>query len=153
MAFTKISESAKNIISSLPDQPTLAAAQLKAKFDEGVGDVVDYINNTLTEELDDKIPTLNPSVALATDASGNIAASSVSSTELSYLGGVTGPIQSQLNGKGSAGTISANMVLVSDGNGNIVSSSVPSANLRNITYGTADPTGGNEGDIYLKVVQ
>lgn len=36
-----------NIISSLPDKPTLSPEDLKKKFDEGSKKIKDFINNTL----------------------------------------------------------------------------------------------------------
>lgn len=36
-----------NIIQNLPDQPALSARELKAKFDEAVGIIKNYINNTV----------------------------------------------------------------------------------------------------------
>lgn len=55
MALTKLTTSLA-IIAALDDEPSLTAAQLKAKFDEAGGLIKDYINDTLTEEIDDAIP-------------------------------------------------------------------------------------------------
>ncbi|MBR6312805.1 MAG: hypothetical protein IKR51_07505 [Oscillospiraceae bacterium] len=45
-----------DIIAALDDEPNdvggLTAAQLKAKFDQGAKTLADYINDTLTEELE-----------------------------------------------------------------------------------------------------
>lgn len=60
--------------------------------------------------------------ALVSNSNGKVAASSVSSTELGYVGGVTSPIQTQLNGKlgTNANAVSATSA-TQDGNGrNIV---------------------------------
>lgn len=57
--------------------------------------------------------------ALVSDASGKVAASEVTSTELGYLDGVTSNIQTQLNGKQNI--ITANGFLKGDGSGNITS--------------------------------
>ena len=51
--------------------------------------------------------TLTASSAMVTDGSGKVAVSSVSATELDYLDGVTGAIQTQLNSKG-AGDVTLN---------------------------------------------
>ena len=42
-----------NIISSLPDQPTITSTQLKAKFDEASTKIKNYINNTLIDGITD----------------------------------------------------------------------------------------------------
>lgn len=36
-----------NVIQNLPDQPTLSARELKAKFDEAVGIIKEYLNNVV----------------------------------------------------------------------------------------------------------
>ena len=46
-----------------------------------------------------KLSNINPSAALVSDANRVISSSSVTSTELGYLSGVTSAIQTQLNGK------------------------------------------------------
>ncbi len=46
MSIPKLNENL-NIVSSLPNKPTLDADSLKAKFDEGSNKIKDYINNTL----------------------------------------------------------------------------------------------------------
>lgn len=55
MAFTKVTKD-MGIISALADKPNdvggLTAAQLKAKFDEAGAALKDYLNNTLTAELE-----------------------------------------------------------------------------------------------------
>lgn len=42
-----------NIISTLPDQPTLTSSELKAKFDEGAGKIKNYINSILLSGIED----------------------------------------------------------------------------------------------------
>ncbi len=51
MSLTKCTAAVDNV-SSLPDKPALTAAQLKAKFDKTGSDIKNYLNNTLTDELD-----------------------------------------------------------------------------------------------------
>ncbi len=77
--------------------------------------------------------------ALATDASLNIVSSSVTSTELGYLSGVTSAIQTQLGGK--LGTSNAAVSTATAG----------SAVVRNITLSTATPgtANGQDGDVWL----
>ena len=77
--------------------------------------------------------------ALATDSSGNAVTSSVTSTELSYVSGVTSAIQTQLNGR------------VSATNGSVTTAAVGSTVVRNIILGTAVPgtAVGMDGDVFL----
>lgn len=82
---------------------------------------------------------LTASRALASDASGKVAVSSVTTTELGYLSGVTSALQTQLNSKqatitGAASTVvssdlTASRVLASDGSGKIAASSITSTEL------------------------
>jgi hypothetical protein len=51
MAFTKVTDATNNI-ASLANKPVEAPATLKQKFDQIGEDLKDYINNTLTEELE-----------------------------------------------------------------------------------------------------
>jgi hypothetical protein len=76
--------------------------------------------------------------ALATDASGNAVTSSVTSTELGYVSGVTSAIQTQINGR------------VSQTNGVVTTATAGSAVVRNITLSTAVPSGGSDGDVWLQ---
>src|SRR6056300_63535 len=82
---------------------------------------------------------LTASRALASDGSGKVAVSAVTSTELGYLDGVTSAIQTQLNAKqatitGAATTIddtnlTASRALVSDGSGKVAVSAVTSTEI------------------------
>ena len=82
---------------------------------------------------------LAASKILASDASGKIVASSVTTSELGYLSGLTGNIQDQLNAKqatitGAASTVTssnltANKLLVSDANGKIATSSASATEI------------------------
>jgi len=77
--------------------------------------------------------------ALATDASGNAVTSSVTSTELGYVSGVTSAIQTQINGR------------VAATNGSVTTAAVGSTVVRNIILGTAVPgtAVGMDGDVFL----
>lgn len=82
---------------------------------------------------------LTASKAMVSDASGKVAASTVTSTELGYVSGVTSGIQSQINSKqatltGAATSIaSANLVaskaLVSDVSGKVAASTITATEL------------------------
>jgi hypothetical protein len=59
-------------------------------------------------------------------------------TELNYTDGVTSGIQAQLDSK------------VSKTNGTVTTADTSSTVVRNITLSTSDPTGGIDGDVWLK---
>lgn len=59
MSISRLNENL-NIISSLPDKPTLEVADLKAKFDESSNIIKTYINNTLIPDIESgEIPLTN----------------------------------------------------------------------------------------------
>ena len=64
--------------------------------------------------------------------------SGVSDTEIGYLDGVTSAIQTQLNDR------------VSRTNGTVTTAVVNQTVVRNITLSTGDPSGGTDGDVWLK---
>lgn len=70
--------------------------------------------HTVSTSQMDAISVLTAQRALVSNSSGNIAASSVTSTELGYVSGVTSAIQTQLNGKQA--TITATAPLSKVGN-------------------------------------
>lgn len=51
MSLSKLTDNL-NIVSGLENQPTITAAELKAKFDEAAGLIKTYLNSVLTEEID-----------------------------------------------------------------------------------------------------
>ncbi len=79
-------------------------------------------------------PTITGTAVLPADTS----IGSVSSTELSYLDGVTSAIQTQINGR------------VSQTNGLVTTAAVGSVVVRNIAISTATPSGGSDGDVWLQ---
>ena len=83
-------------------------------------------------------PKVTASRALASNADGYVSATSVTSTELGYVSGVTSAIQTQLNGK------------VDEVNGAVTTADTSSTVVRNITLSTSDPSGGMDGDVWLK---
>ena len=76
--------------------------------------------------------------ALVSDSSGKVSVSAITATELGYLDDVTSNVQTQLNG------------LVSRTNGTVTTASTSSTVVRNITLSTGDPSGGTDGDVWLK---
>lgn len=100
--------------------------------------------------------------ALVSDASGKVAVSNVSSTELGYLSGVTSAVQTQINGKqasvtGAATTITstnltANRAVVSSGSGKVSVSTVTSTELgylSGVTSAVQTQLNGKQGSITI----
>lgn len=113
MALTKLTTNLNNI-QALHDKPNtadgLTADQLKAKFDKAGNDIKTYINETLTEEIDD------------------LTSDNYSKSE----------IDNMFNGLSST---YYNKTQID----NTVATLQPK-----ITYGTGTPSGGSNGDIYIK---
>lgn len=117
-------------------------------------------NSAVTAGLNGKEPTITGAAttittnnlaaarAVITDANGKVAASTVTSTELGYIHGVTSAVQTQLNGKeptitGAATTITgsnltASRVVISNGSGKIDVSSTTSTELGYVHGVTSD---------------
>lgn len=78
-------------------------------------------------------------------------------TELNYTDGVTSAIQTQLDGKAAAShTHTSSQItdlttnVVSRTDGTVSTASTGATVVRNITLSTSDPTGGADGDVWLK---
>jgi hypothetical protein len=82
--------------------------------------------------------TFTASRAIVSDGSGNLTASAVTATELGHVSGVTSAVQTQLNAK--VGTV----------DGTVTTANTSSTVVRNITLSTSDPTGGTDGQVWLK---
>lgn len=95
-----------------------------------------------------KLATITASRAIVTDANGFLTASSVTSTELGYVSGVTSPIQTQLNSKqatitGAATTITssnltASRALIANSSGKVAVSSVTDTQLGYLSTTTSN---------------
>lgn len=68
MALTKLTDNL-NVIQSLADKPTETASELKEAFDTAGNAIKDYINDTLTTEVDSALSSVNS--ALDTKASSS----------------------------------------------------------------------------------
>lgn len=61
MSLTKLTENL-NIIQALPDKPTIPATELKQQFDSSGNKIKTYINETLTEDLDTTLASMNTTI-------------------------------------------------------------------------------------------
>ena len=135
---------------------TTVTSSIATKQDkvEGVSDTeigyLDGVTSAIQTQINTKQATLTgaattiasdnltASRALASDGSGKVAASSATSAELAHLSGVTSAIQTQIDSR------------ISRTNGTVTAASTSSTVVRNITLSTADPSGGIDGDVWLK---
>lgn len=62
MSLTKLEENL-SIIENLPDAPTMESNELKQKFDEGPIKIKDYINKTLTVEIDNIVTQIKKDIS------------------------------------------------------------------------------------------
>lgn len=62
MSLTKLEENL-SIIENLPDAPTMESNELKQKFDEGSRKIKDYINETLTVEIDSIVTQIKKDIS------------------------------------------------------------------------------------------
>ncbi|HEY5590367.1 MAG TPA: hypothetical protein VIK55_05055 [Paludibacter sp.] len=101
------------------------------------GTVCGFVSSTITN-----LPYLTPSKVLISNVDGELAVSSVTSTEVGYLSGVSSALQPQLNSKqttingGASSIVSSNLsaskALVSDASGKVAVSSVSATELATI---------------------
>ncbi len=113
MALTKLTVSVDNV-QALTDRPNsnegLTADQLKAAFDQAGEDIKEYINDTLTDELDTTIASIvagtgltNGSVTNDKVAAGidpvKLADGSVNATEFQFINSLTSNAQTQIDAK------------------------------------------------------
>ena len=139
------------LAAALGDDPNFATTitnQIARKAD--ASDLDNYATKTaLTSGLAGKANTshthtvaeingLSQNKLMVSDANGHPSVLSVTSTEASYLSGVTSNIQTQLNGKAASGHshkamqisgLAEHMALISDGSGVITSSAITSTEL------------------------
>ncbi len=145
MEITEFSQD-MNIISALSDAPTLTAAQLKAKFDEGGLKIKDYINNLL-------IPALSQSL---TEQENSLAA------ELDGMRESLPEVENSLESQSESNALSAKMggelyALTKNNKEQLTALQQLALALEQslsqkqgvISCGQGTPSGGNNGDIYL----
>jgi hypothetical protein len=151
------------------ENPTLAAGELGYETDTGnikIGDgstswtslgyngvsstyVTTQISNLVDsapgalDTLNELAAALNDDANFATTVTDALAlkqdkVTGVSDTEIGYLDGVTSAIQTQLDAR------------VSEVNGAVTTAATDQTVVRNITLSTSDPSGGIDGDVWLK---
>ena len=126
MTFTMLNAD-MSIIQKLADNPTETASELKAKFDEGGEAVKDYLNSVHLPELEGAIEGLESDIAGLETAVGDIPA-----------------VVDNLTSTSAADALSANQ-------GRALNTAL-SGKQKTITAGTGTPSGGSNGDSYIKYI-
>ena len=126
MAFTQITKD-MSIIQKLADNPTETAAELKAKFDEGGEAVKEYLNSVHLPELEAEVTGLKGDISGLETAVGDIPA-----------------VIDNLTSTSATDALSANQ-------GKALNTTL-AGKQKTITAGTGSPSGGADGDVYIKYV-
>ena len=126
MAFTQITKD-MSIIQKLADNPTETAAELKAKFDEGGEAVKEYLNSVHLPELEAEVAGLKGDISGLETAVGEIPA-----------------VIDNLTSTSATDALSANQ-------GKALNTA-RAGKQKTITAGTRSPSGGADGDVYIKYV-
>ena len=159
MALTKLTENLNNV-QSLANKPPLEAEELKAEFDKAGNSIKAYINEILTEEIEALINSTVESAKIIVEnvltSESNVNALSANQgkalkdlidTMKTKLDGVaTGAnkttVEDVLTSASTTNALSANQ-------GKVLKSQID-AKQKTITRGTATPSGGSSGDIYIQ---
>ena len=126
MAFTQITKD-MSIIQKLADNPTETAAELKAKFDEGGEAVKEYLNSVHLPELEAEVTGLKGDISGLETAVGEIPA-----------------VIDNLTSTSATDALSANQ-------GKALNTAL-AGKQKTITAGMGSPSGGADGDVYIKYV-
>lgn len=120
-----------------------------------IDDELTAVSSAISSKADTNSPTFTGTVVLpSTTSIGN-----VSATELAYVDGVTSAIQTQLNTLSSTKADKTTTITASGGltgGGDLSTNRTISIAATSMGYGTrtvstSDPTGGTDGDVWLKV--
>ena len=108
---------------------------------------VDGVTSAIQAQLDTKAPSAGPAFTGTVTLPSTTSIGGVTSTELGYVDGVTSSIQTQLNTKSpiASPTFTGITTVVSP-------TATGSTGARQVTISTADPSGGADGDLWIKYV-
>lgn len=124
-------------VSNLPDAPSLTPTELKATFDKGGTEIKNYINNTMigdiTSTISSTASTINATIN-SKDTQYNTRMTTIEGN-VSTLSGTVSTLSSTVSG---LSTSVSNLTTTVNGK------------QKTITSGTAAPSGGSNGDIYIQ---
>lgn len=159
MALTKLTENLNNI-QSLANKPPLEAEELKAVFDKSGNSIKDYINEILTEEIEELITNTVESAKVIVEnvLTSESAVNALSANQGKVLKGLIDTINTKLSGiaEGANKTTVENVLTststtnaLSANQGKVLNEKI-ATKQNTITRGTATPSGGSSGDIYIQ---
>lgn len=140
MSLTKFTENT-NVISQLPDTPSLPADQLKAKFDEAGTAIKGYLNSTLTSEVEQLVATEKSALQLAIATLSTQINNALSTLESTMQSNINN-LQSKINGtvlyENSTGTTGAVTLLDSIADGDRIRISGYTSDTNHTVYFSQD---------------
>lgn len=159
MALTKLTDNL-NSIQSLPNKPSLEAEELKAEFDKSSNLIKAYINEILTEEIEALITNTVESAKVIVEnvLTSSSVVNALSANQGKALKDLIDTMKTKLDGIATgANKTTVENVLTSTSTtnalsayqGNVLKSQID-AKQKTITKGTATPSGGSSGDIYIQ---
>lgn len=116
-----LADSAKNALAEHADDTNIHVTSAEKTTWNGKQDKITGAATTITDD------NLTVNRALISNSSGKVAVSTITSTELGYLDGVTSNVQIQLNGKQPK--ITVNGIIQGDGAGNLSAAELNSASV------------------------
>lgn len=159
MALTKLTENLNNV-QSLANKPPLEAEELKAEFDKAGNSIKTYINEILTEEIEALINRTVESAKIIVEnvLTSESAVNALSANQGKALKDLIDTMKTKLDGIATgANKTTVENVLTSTSTTNALSAnqgkvlkSQIDAKQKMITRGTAAPSGGSSGDIYIQ---
>ena len=159
MALTKLTSNL-NSIQSLPNKPSLEAEELKAEFDKSANLIKEYINEILTEEIEALISSTVESAKIIVESvlTSDSAVNALSASQGKVLKGLIDTMKTKLDGIATgANKTTVENILTSTSTTNALSANqgkvlkgLVDAKQKIITRGTATPSGGSSGDIYIQ---
>lgn len=159
MALTKLTDNLNNI-QSLPNKPSLEADELKAEFDKAGNLIKAYINEILTEEIEALITNTVESAKVVVEnvLTSESEINALSANQGKALKDLIDTMKTKLDGiaTGANKTIVENVLTststanaLSANQGKILNEKI-ATKQNTITRGTAAPSGGSSGDIYIQ---
>lgn len=159
MALTKLTDNLNNV-QSLANKPPLEAEELKAVFDKSGNSIKDYINEILTEEIEALIASTVESAKIVVEnvLTSESAVNALSANQGKVLKGLIDTMKTKLDGIATgANKTTVENILTSTSTTNALSANqgkvlkgLIDAKQKTITRGTATPSGGSSGDIYIQ---
>lgn len=159
MALTKLTDNLNNV-QSLANKPPLEAEELKAVFDKSGNSIKEYINEILTEEIETLITSTVEAAKVIVEnvLTSTSAVNALSANQGKALKDIIDTMKTKLDGiAAGANKTTVENVLTSTSTTNALSSNqgralkaLIDAKQKTITRGTATPSGGSSGDIYIQ---